>query len=316
MKVPGSTRRTARVYLNHPPFRGDIIPRVPPLSRSYALVIYGLGIGGVVSPVRRPARQLAILLGIALFAALFLAIPVSAQDPNATPGEGNESTGGGEGTTANLGVPADAPQPEAGKIVRVLTFGAIDEGTCPGGAPAPCWDVLNLVAEPGDVVVLHANLVNRDLPHNLHIIEPGAAPAAASPGPKSQTAGNAVHTATMVMPADGELTFICDVHPDTMVGHVVTAAAAAESSGAHASVPTLGVHFLAYWVGLIAFAILFVVYGITFFLFKYNETRAATDHWDRSEPGAGSKRLAAVAPLLAVVLAIAAMAAIIWFATR
>jgi plastocyanin len=262
---------------------------------------------GLVSPVPRSGRNVALLLGFALTLALF-AMPVVAQDTNT----GGGQQGGDAG--ADLGVPGDAPQPAEGRITRVLTFGVIDEN-CPGGAPAPCWDVTTLVANPGDVVVLHANLLNSVVPHNLHIIEPGAEPAPDAPGPKTQTTDSALHTASLTMPEDGELVFICDVHPDTMVASVVTPATAATSGGHGTSVPALGVHFLAYWVGVIAFAILFIVYGATFFLFKYNETPATTDHWDRSEAGTENKRVAPYASLLAVVIAVAVIAAVIFVAT-
>lgn len=257
--------------------------------------------GGVVIPVRPTGRRVAVLLAFALPLSLALVAPAGAQD----------------GGAPDLGVPVDAAAPATGKITRVLTIGVIEDGQgeCPGAAPAPCWDVSTLAANPGDVVVLHANLLNSDIPHNLHVIEPGSDPVPASPGSKSRTSGAAVHTVSIEMPTEGKLSFICDVHPQTMVGTIVTPQAAAAAGGGHAAVPTLGVHFLAYWVGVIAFAILFVVYGATFLLFKYNETTATTDHWDRGEAG-GSKRLAAIAPLAAAVLGLVGMAAIVFVVTR
>lgn len=261
----------------------------------------------------------------------FVALPVGAQDNTTT--DTNATAGGNETATDNetvnqttgdaaggaggdeLGVPADAPAPAEGKIVRVLTIGVVETGTCADGQAAPCWDVTTLAANPGDVVVLHANLKNSDNFHNLHMSEEDPM-TVDSPGAKSQTAGSAVHTVSLVMPESGKLNFICDVHPQSMIGSIVTPEAAAAAGGGHAAVPTLGVHFLAYWVGVIAFALLFIVYGLTFFLFKYNETPAATDHWDRSESAPENKRLAPYASLLAVVLAIAAIAAIIFIATR
>lgn len=45
----------------------------------------------------------------------------------------------------------------------------------------------------------------------------------------------------------------------------------------------IGVHYLAYWVGVISFAVLFVMYGLTFFLFKFNESGHTTDHKDRAK---------------------------------
>jgi heme/copper-type cytochrome/quinol oxidase subunit 2 len=54
-------------------------------------------------------------------------------------------------------------------------------------------------------------------------------------------------------------------------------------AGGETAVPKLGVHFLAYWVGVIAFAVLFIIYGLAFFLFKYNESSHTTDHKDRAK---------------------------------
>lgn len=245
--------------------------------------------------------------------------PASAQ--NETTSGGNETsqadeTGsggatGGSGTAAGsgeLGVPGDAPAPAEGLITRVLTFGVIEEG-CPAAAPPPCFDVLTLVANPGDTVVLHGDFRNSPGVHNLHQTVPEG-------GPKTSLAPSTLHTISFTMPESGAARVICDAHATTMILDVKTPAAAAESGGAHASVPAMGVHFLAYWVGIIAFAILFIVYGLTFFLFKYNETRATTDHWDRSETPGESKRLAAIAPLLAVVIAVAAIAAIVYVVLR
>lgn len=279
-------------------------------------VKYGLWNGGLVSPAPAPARHVILLLGIALLTGLALVGPVAAQDNETASGNATNETAGGETTTgaaggsSDLGVPADAPAPAEGKITRVLTFGAIEApGPCPGGAPAPCYDVLTLVANPGDTVVLHGNWPNEAAAHNIHITE------GVEGNLKSGPPSSGLHTLAFTMPESGKVKFICDAHSATMVVDVVTPEAAA-SAGGHESVPTLGVHFLAYWVGVIAFAILFVVYGLTFFLFKYNETRATTDHWDRSENPGESKRLAAIAPLLAIVIAVAAIAAIVYVVMR
>ncbi len=75
----------------------------------------------------------------------------------------------------------------------------------------------------------------------------------------------------------------------------------------------VGVHYLAYWVGVIAFAVLFVVYGGSFFLFKHGETTATTDHRDRPDGGISGPQefmdkygfyVAMVVAMLLVVIAI------------
>lgn len=250
-----------------------------------------------MSPVARPSRTLVPLLILSFLVAF--APMVGAQD---------------DAAAADFSVPGDAPQPAAGAVVRVLTIGVVEEGTCADGQAAPCWDVSTVAANPGDVVVLVANMVNSANFHNLHLTTGEAVPAA--DGPKTQTSANGFHKVALQMPESGELSFLCDVHPQTMIGKVVTPAEAAAAGGHAESVPSLGVNFLAYWVGVIAFALLFIVYGATFFLFKYNETNATTDHWDRSEAGSKPTRLGSVASLLAVVIAVAAIAAVIFLATR
>jgi hypothetical protein len=250
------------------------------------------------------------------------ALPVGAQDTNTTDDgnetvEGNETTGeppddttgGAPSASGEFGLPADTPQPDEGGIVRVLTIGVLEEGTCADGQLGPCWDVSTLAANPGDVVVLHANLRNSENFHNLHLSEESPI-AVASPGPKTQAAGAGLHTVALKVPASGHLEFLCDLHPQTMIGNIVTPAEAGAAAG-HASVPGLGVNFLAYWVGVIAFAILFIVYGATFFLFKYNETPATTDQWDRAEPGAQNKVLRDRAFLLAIAIAAVVIAAVL-----
>lgn len=276
-------------------------------------VKYGLWNGGLVSPLAAPGRKVAFLLGLALLASLASAFPVMAQGnetANETAGGGDAHAGSGDAAgSSELGVPADAPAPAEGKITRVFTLGVIEEGECPGGLAAPCFDTIVFAANPGDVVVLHGDFRNSDNVHNLHQTLP-------EDGPKTTLAPAEFHTISFVMPEEGNPRVICDVHATTMILDVMPPLAAAAGAAHGESVPSLGVNFLAYWVGVIAFAILFIVYGLTFFLFKYNETRATTDHWDRAEGGAESKRLAAAAPLLAVVIAIAAIAAIIFVVSR
>jgi hypothetical protein len=72
-------------------------------------------------------------------------------------------------------------------------------------------------------------------------------------------------------------------------------------------------------VGLIAFMILFVVYGATFFLFKYNETPETTDHWERAGEGApdSPRRFSpGTASILAILFAAIAVAIILFLARR
>jgi plastocyanin len=265
--------------------------------------IYDLSNGALVrrSPtVRDPTALVMLLLVSALLMAA--ASPASAQDANATANTTATPTPAASGT----GIPADAPGPAAKHITRILTIGVLD-ADCPAGAPSPCFDVTKLAANPGDSVVLRGDFTNSDTPHNLDAKIGLTTPV------KSKLAPNAVHTISFLMP-DGKVTVVCDAHATMTLSFVHPADAA--SAGGEVAIPGLGVHFLAYWVGVIAFMLLFVVYGATFFLFKYNETNATTDHWDRADPSASRPGLSRTANLLALVIAVVAVAAIVYFATR
>lgn len=90
--------------------------------------------------------------------------------------------------------------------------------------------------------------------------------------------------------ATGTLPYWCQPHRALgMEGTVYTNATAYEAAldglvgdGEHMDIEALGVDYLAYWVGVIAFALLFVVYGAYFYLFKYGESATTSDHKDRT----------------------------------
>lgn len=212
---------------------------------------------------------------------------------------------------AGLAAPVVAQGGAAQGIDRILTVGVLETGCDAVGASDPCWDVATLVAAPGDQVTLRADLRNSDNLHNLHVTKGIEA------APKTDLAPKALHEVKFTMPASGSVTFVCDVHP-TMTSTIVTPAVAAASGGGHETdVVHMGVNFLAYWVGLIAFALLFIVYGLTFFLFKYNETPSTTDQWDRAgEGGPGGERRfsAGAASLLALVFAAVVIGAVVYLA--
>lgn len=284
--------------------------RVKPLGT----VIYGLLHRTRVSPMPRAGRTATTLLAASLLVVMGLLAafaPVGAQGNETATGGGATPGGdaGGNGT-AGEGGGDQGGAPAEGAIERVLTIGVIDTG-CPDGAD-PCWDTNLLVGRPGERIVLVADLRNSDVMHNLHVSAPV--------NQQTPSSTNELHRVTFTFPEEIPATgleYVCDVHPTTMVGVLATPAMAATlaSAGHGEEVPEMGVHFLAYWVGVIAFAVLFVVYGITFFLFKYNETSATTDHWDRSGAAGEGKRVrGGVAGLLAVVIAVAAMGAIIYLA--
>lgn len=108
----------------------------------------------------------------------------------------------------------------------------------------------------------------------------------------SLIAGGEEESITFTVPtnATGTFSYWCDPHRGLgMQGEVYTNATAYEDAieglvgpGEHMDIEALGVDYLAYWVGVIAFALLFVVYGAYFYLFKYGGSATTTDHKDRT----------------------------------
>jgi hypothetical protein len=151
-----------------------------------------------------------------------------------------------------------------------------DNTKCKDGQ-GPCWDIPVIPVNPGEDLEIVVDLSHAVQPHDFHVKD--AAGVELGKTPDKATIGGVYHLNITVPQNAKTLDYYCSVHPKTMVGKL-TAVSALGASEAPA-VPELGVHFLAYWVGTIAFMLLFLVYGLTFFLFKYNETPATTDHWDR-----------------------------------
>lgn len=246
-----------------------------------------------MSPSRRTVRQLATLLIPLLLVAgvlAVLAVPAS--------GQGNNTT-----TTA--------PSTTSG---RVFNIAPIEDATkCPKGE-GPCWDVPLLVVAPGDTVTVNVDLTHATVPHDFSIKLPDGSTK------KTKTTVGSVESFTFTFPENAKtLDFFCSVHPKTMIGKVGIASALTSAPAEGSDIPELGVHFLSYWVGLIAFMLLFVVYGFTFFLFKYNETGATTDQWERAGAGAPEfKRRFSPggASILAILIAAVVIAALIFFARR
>jgi hypothetical protein len=197
--------------------------------------------------------------------------------------------------------------------VRVVTVAAQeDNAKCPKGE-GPCWDVPILVVAPGDALDIKVVLEGTAQPHDFRVKHPDGEKKV----PDKPVIGG-TYDLNLTFPESAKtLDYFCSVHPKTMVGKLSIASALGATE--EKAVPELGVHFLSYWVGLIAFMLLFVVYGATFFLFKYNETPATTDQWERAGEGAPDfpRRFGPGATsLLAIVLAGVVIAAIIFLARR
>ncbi len=144
------------------------------------------------------------------------------------------------------------------------------------------WDITALTAPAGDVVALFYDSEGATAQHNVVVTEPSGIATPASTSILDPDSGKVY--VTLTMPKQGTVTYICAVHPKEMIGKITVGAFTSGGGGATGvQVNSLGVHFLAHWVGVISFAVLFLLYIITFFLFKYNETSATTDHLDRPE---------------------------------
>ncbi len=75
----------------------------------------------------------------------------------------------------------------------------------------------------------------------------------------------------------GSVTYICSVggHADLgMEGTLNVGVSAADEE----EITDFGVDYLAYWIGIASFVILFIVLFATFFYFRYGETKQAVDH--------------------------------------
>jgi uncharacterized cupredoxin-like copper-binding protein len=88
---------------------------------------------------------------------------------------------------------------------------------------------------------------------------------------------------TVIIPEETQtsVTYICSVsgHQDLgMEGTLQIGAAGGGDEGGEEEVVDFGVDYLAYWVGVVSFVILFVVLVGTFFVFRYSTTGHAADH--------------------------------------
>lgn len=234
-----------------------------------------------MTPVPRLVRRFTVLILLAAVALAGAAAPVLAQ---------GDAGGAAAGT----------------RIVQV----AAEETDCPDGE-APCWDIPLFGVKPGEHVKVDISFEGAAQPHDLTVKLASGNVAAPKPAAIGGT-----HTLEFEFPANAEtVDFFCSVHPTTMTGRFAIPSAMAAAGGADHGVPGLGVNFLAYWVGLIAFALLFIVYGLTFFLFKYNETPATTDQWDRSDTAEGQRKFSAgTTSILALVIAAVVLGVVIYLA--
>lgn len=196
--------------------------------------------------------------------------------------QGDNETAPGTNTTAPAGN-ASAPTggaPPAG--ASGIDYAVVILPNEAGGKFS--WAIKELSFPADTRVQLTYDGTNAAAPHNLHV--KGGSVDVATKCCIQEITGK--ESLAFTMPASGELTYVCDLHPE-MTGKVTVAAfsvGGAAAGGEEGGIEHVGVHYLAYWVAVIAFAVLFIIYGLTFFLFKNGESNATTDHMDR--PGAST----------------------------
>ncbi|PSG96311.1 hypothetical protein BRD56_11515 [Thermoplasmatales archaeon SW_10_69_26] len=77
---------------------------------------------------------------------------------------------------------------------------------------------------------------------------------------------------------EGEVGYICSVPGHQSQGMEGTLAVGATGGGEEGGIEDFGVDYLAYWVGVISFVIIFIVLFATFFFLRYGESKNVTDH--------------------------------------
>ncbi|MHB8585907.1 MAG: hypothetical protein ACYDDF_08760 [Thermoplasmatota archaeon] len=154
------------------------------------------------------------------------------------------------------------------------------------GAPGTTTQFVpaNLIFPAGAKVQLVYNSTGTGLPHDVQLFKSDGTTGLGIGTKKAINPGTGnFATPVFTIPSDG-LTYICSVHGAAMTGHIVAGAfVEGGGSGGPVTITSQGIHVLAYWIGVISFAVLFLMYGVSFFLFKHGETPHTTDHKDRPD---------------------------------
>lgn len=85
-------------------------------------------------------------------------------------------------------------------------------------------------------------------------------------------------TVTFGQDYSGEIDYICSVPGHADQGMQGTLSVGVSGGEGEQSIEDFGVHYLAYWVGIISFVIIFIVLFATFFFLRYGESKNVTDH--------------------------------------
>lgn len=92
--------------------------------------------------------------------------------------------------------------------------------------------------------------------------------------------GGETYALNITIPPDteGSVEFICTVPGHAGMGMQGVLQIGGAAGEEEEDITDFGVHYLAYWVGIIALVVMLLVIVGTFFLFRYGETRHAVDH--------------------------------------
>jgi plastocyanin len=166
---------------------------------------------------------------------------------------------------------------------------------------------------PGENVTLNVHNIGQQQ-HNLYIGDGGAV---AKIDPLIDPGKSA--SVSFQVPTSGTTVYYCNVpgHRELgMQGNLTLkgAAVAAPTGGPGVNdITKLGVNYYAYWVGVIAFIVLFAVLAVTFFVLRYGESQHWTDWRDRpsrpAKEGEAPPRPIGTWVAMALVLIVALVAA-------
>jgi plastocyanin len=206
--------------------------------------------------------------------------PPASPPTGAAPG-GTATAGNATGSSAGAGSPpGGAGSPSAGGSAAAGVTVDFYEFEKP---PSFVIEPSGVTLIPGENVTVVVHNIGQ-IQHNFYVGDGGSV---AKIDPLIDPGKSA--TVTFQVPATGVTVYYCNVvgHREAgMQGNITLKGAAVPGAAASAAeqvagISKLGVNYYAYWVGVIAFIVLFAVLAVTFFVLRYGESGHWTDWRDR-----------------------------------